>query len=134
MGQVRVLLIDQSLDSEKAALIKASDDLMLIAHTRPLEDFSLLCNEYKPDLILIELPNAEMIEAIRQMRSDCPDSKIVIFSPLKDPTVIRAVINAGAVGYLLEDTLQDDLALSLRTAQTGKAVFSSEITHLLLND
>ena len=134
MGHIRILLIDQQPDSEKAALIKASDDLLLIAHTRPVENFSQLCDEYKPDLILIELPNAEMIDTIREMRLHCPDTKIVIFSPLKDPAVIRAAINAGVVGYLLEGSLQDDLVLSLLTAQAGKAVFSSEVTRLLLGD
>jgi DNA-binding NarL/FixJ family response regulator len=72
-------------------------------------------------LIDIELPDGSGIELIRtwQGRADAPVA--VIVSTFATQDLILAALQAGAVGYLLKERDDDELAAALRSIQGGGA-------------
>jgi DNA-binding NarL/FixJ family response regulator len=78
------------------------------------------------------MPEMDGIDATRAISSRFPQTKVLALSSFQDEDSVRAMLEAGAVGYLLKNSSIDDLAQTIRTAYRGTAVFSAEVTHVLL--
>lgn len=129
---ITILLIENPLLHDSAALITSSADLSLLGHVPTLDDALVICQHAHPDLILLKLRNMGEIPQIRQLRLHCHNISIVIFSRHADPHFIQAVLAAGAMGFLLGETLPSDIATSLKTAHQGQVILSGEIIPLLI--
>jgi CheY-like chemotaxis protein len=63
-----------------------------------------MAKQLKPDIVVMEIgmPNLNGLEAARLMLRDNPEQKIVIATVNESEQVIRAVLQAGARGYILK--------------------------------
>jgi len=64
-----------------------------------------------PNLVLMDLkmPRKNGIQATRQLRSEYPESKVLVLTTYDDDQWVMDAIRAGASGYLLKDTTRIDL-------------------------
>jgi CheY-like chemotaxis protein len=71
----------------------------------------------KPDLVILDLsmPVLNGLEALKQIRMKCPDTKVLIFSVNNSEHVVREVRTAGAHGYLCKSNAAQDLLDTLKT-------------------
>ena len=90
-------------DEGIAALVKAEDDMQVVAEAgdgaEAIEKFRL----HRPDVTLIdlEMPSLNGIEAINQIRGEFPETRIIILTTYTgDAKVVRA-LKAGARAYVL---------------------------------
>ncbi|MCC6141224.1 MAG: response regulator transcription factor [Nitrospira sp.] len=116
MKRLRILLCNDDaqmlpmfqsvLESEYAVIGTAEDGQALIAAAQAL----------RPDLVLtdIQMPKMDGIEAVRELRKTRPDCLVVFYASRTDPEVMAAAFSAGAVGYLVKDSLPSMLS-GLRT-------------------
>lgn len=60
--------------------------------------------ELQPDLILLDigLPKLNGIEAARQIRDQCPKTRILFLSEQQSIDVVREALSTGAHGYVLK--------------------------------
>jgi len=88
----------------------------------------------RPDVILMDLKLKKMdgIAATRAIRERHPDIQIIALTSFADKDKVKAVMDAGAIGYLLKDIEADDLARAIRSAHLGKMTLSSEATDALV--
>jgi NarL family two-component system response regulator LiaR len=93
-----------------------------------------LCEEHHPDIILMDvlMPVMDGIEATQLISERFPYVKVLVLSSFQDDDSIQAMLQAGAIGYLLKNSSIDDLAHTIRTANSGTSVFSAEVTQTLL--
>ena len=93
-----------------------------------------LFNE-NPDVVLmdINLPGADGVECVRQLKAKMPGTLFVMHTVYEDMDRIFQAIQAGASGYLLKRT--DSLALlqSIREAKEGGAPMTSIIARKVLD-
>jgi DNA-binding NarL/FixJ family response regulator len=84
--------------------------------------------ELQPDLILIDLalPKLNGMEAARQIRKLCPNTKIVFLSLDSSPEVVRGVLRIGALGYLLKSDATE-LPIAVETVLQGVQFVSSRL-------
>ncbi len=95
-----------------------------------------LAIEAKPDVCIFDIgmPLLNGIDATRQVVKRRPDAVILMLSMHTDePYVIRA-LQAGAKGYLLKDSIGEELLTAVATVAAGKAFFSPSIAGALLDD
>lgn len=83
----------------------------------------------KPDLILLEtgLPRLNGFEAARRIRKLSAKSKILFFSQLHDPEIVRAALAAGASGYVVKLDAGSELLTAIRAVLEGKQFLSSRV-------
>src|SRR6266850_1429893 len=62
------------------------------------------------------------------------DVNVLILSMYSDENYVVQVLRAGARGYLLKDTAEEDLITAVRTVANGQPFFSPKIAKLLLGD
>jgi len=88
----------------------------------------------KPDVVIMDIAMKELngIEATRQIARSSPHTAVLVLSMYSDePYVIRAT-RAGARGYLLKDSIEEDLLQAIRVVHTGQPFFSPLIAKILL--
>jgi NarL family two-component system response regulator LiaR len=134
---IRIAVIDDHIKvhmSIEAALV-AFEDLKVIAHGSNGWEALQLCLDYHPDIILMDviMPGMNGIEATKAIHAQVPEIKILALSSFEDEDAVRAMLQAGAVGYVLKTAPIDELAQAIRTAYTGTSVFSPEVVHILLD-
>jgi LuxR family maltose regulon positive regulatory protein len=89
-----------------------------------------------PDLVVmdISMPNLDGIEATRQILSECPDTKILALSVNSGKQFVRDMIQAGASGYILKESIPEEMLTGIRTVLSGDVYLSKSISNLLISD
>ena len=85
--------------------------------------------ELQPDLILLEtgLPRLNGFQAARRIRKLSTKSKIVFFTQLHDPEIVRAALAAGASGYVVKLDAGSELLTGIRAVLEGRQFLSSKV-------
>lgn len=134
---IRILLVDDhsQIHLGISSVIEIFDDLALVGHASNGAEAIKLAQQQNPDVILMDviMPKMDGIEATRQIHKAQPEIKILALSSFQDEDSIKDMLKAGAIGYVLKNSPVDDLAHTIRAAHSGKSVFSSEVTKVLLN-
>jgi DNA-binding NarL/FixJ family response regulator len=96
---------------------------------------SALATELKPDIILLDISMKDVdgLEALKQLHSVLPDSKVLILSMHSDPTRIMRALEAGAHGYLLKDAAAHELEQALQALSNGERYLSPAIAHTVIS-
>jgi len=95
-----------------------------------------LAKELRPDVIIMDIAMPEMtgVEATRRIREANPASQILILSMHKDSVYVRESLRAGARGYLLKESIDEDLLRAVRAVAEGGGFLSPEISRTVLDD
>jgi DNA-binding NarL/FixJ family response regulator len=90
----------------------------------------------KPDVIVLDIamPNLSGIEAAQRIHALLPRAAIVILSMHSDEGYVLRALKAGAKGYVLKDSAENDLIEAIKAVSEGKAFFSPEISNILVED
>jgi DNA-binding NarL/FixJ family response regulator len=95
-----------------------------------------LCAELKPDVAVVDvaMPGLNGIDATAQIVKANPSVAVVILSMYSDETYILRALSAGARGYLLKDSAEEDLLRAVETVAEGRPFFSPVIAQTILED
>ncbi|HEY0835313.1 MAG TPA: response regulator transcription factor [Azospirillum sp.] len=89
----------------------------------------------RPSLILIDLASGgdEEVEAMRGLRAQFPEIRIVILTSDLCTRRLSGALGAGADGYLMKDIACEALMQSLRLVMMGEKVFPTHLAELLVS-
>ena len=136
--KTRILLADDHAVVRKGfrLILEQEPDMEVIAEAGNGRDAVKLCVELRPDLIILDIAMPEMngVETTRRILESYPDCQILILSMHKDPVYVRESLRAGAKGYLLKDSIDDDLLRAVRAVSSGGAFLSPEVSRTVLED
>ena len=114
-------------------LLSFEPDFELIGEASNGADAIALANEKNPDLILLDLNMKGMsgLDTLNAMRAEGINASIVILTVSDSRADIKALIAAGADGYLLKDTEPDELISLLRQALSGGKAYNDLVREYL---
>ena len=134
---IRVLLVDdhQMVRSGLAAFLAAFDDLELVGQAGDGKEAVRLCQELDPDVVLMDLvmPGMDGATATRLVRQDQPQVQVIALTSFEEESLVKAVMEAGAIGYLLKSIDPDALADAIRAAHAGRPTLAPEATQALIH-
>lgn len=123
-GKIRILCVDDhSIVLEGIALIiNREPDMQVVASATSGDESIDLFRRVRPDVTLMDLrlhglSGTEVIQAIRRIDGE---ARIIVLTMFDGHEDIHRAMQAGAVTYLLKDTLSDDLIRVVRDVHSGK--------------
>jgi DNA-binding NarL/FixJ family response regulator len=96
-----------------------ADGLEAIGHAEQLRPHVVVMD--------ISMPGLNGIEATRSISARVPDAGIVILSMHSSPDVIQRALSAGARGFLLKESVGDEVVAAIRTIAAGGRYLSRAI-------
>jgi DNA-binding NarL/FixJ family response regulator len=90
--------------------------------------------ELTPDIVVIDLsmPRLNGLDATRQIRSLAPATQVLMVTAHESEQLIREVLDAGALGYLLKSDASAMLVTAVEALLDGRPYFTSKVGHLVL--
>jgi DNA-binding NarL/FixJ family response regulator len=137
MGKITVLLAeDHAVVREGLAeLIRREADMEVAGEAGDGEEAVRLVKQLRPDIVLMDIamPGLNGIEATRQIKATLPQTKILVLTAYDNPEFIAAMIEAGAVGYLLKNVRGRELTSAIRSAYEGESVLHPAIAKVVFS-
>jgi DNA-binding NarL/FixJ family response regulator len=101
----------------------------VIAEAESGEKAYQLFGELNPDVMVMDLsmPGMGGLEAIRRILMRDEKAKILVLSMHEDLSFANQALKLGAKGYLIKNTLGDDLVKAIETISQGEIFLSEEI-------
>jgi DNA-binding NarL/FixJ family response regulator len=90
--------------------------------------------ELRPDIVILDIgmPNLNGLEAARQLLRHNPQCKVLILTIADTDEVVRAVLDAGARGFVLKSDAVRDLVSAVEALQSNKTFFTSRVSEMVL--
>jgi len=130
MKRITVLLAeDHNIVREGLrSLLKHERDIEVVGEAETGRQAVQLTRKLRPAVVVMDIamPLLNGLEATRQIRKDCPDTKVLILSAHNDDAYVDQMTELGAAGFLLKQTSSHVLATAIREVQKGNT-FSSPV-------
>ncbi len=120
---VRLLLVDdhQVLRVGLRTLFESEAAITVVGEAESLKEGIERSLALRPDVVLMDLrlPDGHGVEGCREIRSRCPDIRVLFLTSFVDDEAVFATIVAGAQGYLLKEVGSEVLIQSVLDVARG---------------
>ncbi len=142
--RIRVLIADDHavLRAGLRLLLEAQSDMVVVGEAETAEQAMTLDADLQPDVVLMDLAlpirpgDANTVpsglEAIRHIRAERPEARVLVLTMHDDEGYLRAVLEAGGAGYVLKQAADTELLSAIRAVWRGGTYLHPEHVHLLL--
>lgn len=88
----------------------------------------------RPDVVLMDLamPRCDGVDATRRIRTELPDTQVVVLTTYADDESILRALDAGALGYVTKSASGDEIGRAVHAAAAGQAVMDLAVQRSLL--
>jgi DNA-binding NarL/FixJ family response regulator len=134
-----VVVDDQALvRAGFCVLLRTADDIEVVGEAGDGSEAVRVVTNERPDVVLmdIRMPGTDGLEATRRITADdrLAQTKVLILSTFDLDEYVFEAIRAGASGFLLKETLPDDLLAAVRVVAGGQALLAPSVTRRLLEE
>jgi len=137
MSKIRLLLVDDHrvVRLGLTALLQSEPDMEVVGEASNGLEAVALVHELKPDVVIMDISMPEMdgLEATRRIKGTC-DCQVLILTVHAQERYLFPVLKAGAAGYVLKSTVDEELIEAIRTVARGGAFLYPSATRMVLED
>ena len=135
LRQIRVLSVDDHplLRQGITAIIDSQPDMIMVGQASTGREAIQQFREHRPDVTLMDLrlPDISGIDAMIAIRSEFPESRIVMLTTFEGDVEIQRALAAGARGYLLKNMPPKEMVDAIRQVHAGKKRIPHEVASQL---
>jgi DNA-binding NarL/FixJ family response regulator len=128
---IRIMTVDDHplMTAGITSEINSQPDMTVVAQAGNGKTAIELFRMHRPDVTLmdIRMPGIGGLEAITAIRAEFSRAKIVVLTSWAGDIKVLSAFKAGAVGYLLKDTLRTELIDTIRRVHIGERRIPPEI-------
>jgi len=128
---IRVLCVDDHafLVAGLRARLDIEPGMEFVGHRETADDLVAHVRRTKADVVLmdIEMPGADVFEAIHDLRHRCPDVRAILLSAHVRDQYLDSAFSSGAWGYLTKGDSPDEVIDGIRRVALGESVVSPDV-------
>jgi DNA-binding NarL/FixJ family response regulator len=135
---IRVAVVDDQalVRSGFSVLLRSADGIDVVGEGADGREAVQLARRAHPDVMLmdIRMPEMDGLEATRRITSDdtTASTRVLILTTFDLDEYVYEALRAGASGFLLKDTLPDELLAAVRVVANGEALLAPKVTRRLI--
>jgi two-component system, NarL family, response regulator NreC len=135
---IRLLLADDHGIVRKGLrfLIEREPGMEVIGEAADGREAVRLAAQLTPQVVIMDIamPLLNGIEAASQIVKNDPRAGVIMLSMHSDEDYLLSALTAGAKGYLLKDSAEEDLVRAIQAVARGRPFFSPAIAQTMLED
>ena len=128
---IKILLVDDHtiIRQGLCSMIQGRPDMKVIGQAGDGRSAVKLAVEVKPDLVLMDISMKDLngIESTQQIIAADSGIKVLALSEHSDSRFVRGILQAGASGYLLKDSVFDELVKAIHVVMDNGIYLDPEI-------
>jgi DNA-binding NarL/FixJ family response regulator len=133
---IRVMIADDHPLFRKGmrTLLGAAPDIQLIGEAESGDEIVSRALELQPDVVLMDLqmPGGGGVQATREILTHAPTIRVLVVTLFEDDDSVFLALRAGARGYVLKDTDEEEMFRAIRAVANNEAIFSPAIATRVL--
>ncbi len=135
--KIRLLLIEDNriLRDGIAAMLKGHRDIKIVAALGSGKKRILEIHELEPNVILLNLGlrSQNSLQVVEIMKQEFPQAKVIVMDLAPAQGDILHFVKAGASGFILKDTSEDDFVTTIRSVAEGRKILPPIISGSLFS-
>jgi DNA-binding NarL/FixJ family response regulator len=127
-SRTTVLIADDDADIRQLLVQYVSrDPFELVGSARNADEAIALGSELKPDAALVDvnMPGGGARRVVDELRQSSPGTAIVILSGLEEDGLVRGLLRAGAMAYLVKGAGREEILETVRRAVAANGASSA---------
>jgi two-component system invasion response regulator UvrY len=130
---IRVMLVDDHMVVRIGfrMLLDATPDIRVVAEADSAESAYQQFEAGSPDVILMDIGlggGATGVEATRRIIARDPAARVLGLSSHEDPSYVRFMLKAGALGYVSKRSAPEELMQAVRTVAAGGRFLDAHVS------
>lgn len=115
-------------------MLESADEFEVVGEAADGDQAVARSLELEPDVVLMDLrmPGLNGTEATRRILSVSPSIGVLVLTMFEGDDSVFAAMRAGARGYLLKGSEQDEILRAIRSVAAGEAIFGAAIADRLI--
>jgi two-component system response regulator NreC len=118
------------------AFLEQEEEVAVIGETSDGQETLETTERLNPDVLLLDIgmPKLNGIQILRQLTELKLATRVIILTMYSDTSFIKRSFQYGAKGYLLKNSVSEELILAIRAVYRGEIFLSSAISRFILDD
>lgn len=110
-------------------LLEAEGGFEVVAEADDVPSARRYVRARRPSVLVLDLnmPGESSLAAIPALREEAPDTQVVVLTMQDDPAFAREALKAGAVGFVLKRSAEDELLEAVRLAARGESFINPQL-------
>ncbi len=133
----RIIVADDHaiLRTSIAFFLDDQPDLHVVAEAGTGQEALALVEQHTPDLILLDLnmPDRSGLDILPEIRRNSPGTRVLVLTGRTEDAFIIRALQAGAHGYLLKTSSQEELLDAVYRVTRGEMVLGADVTEKVVS-
>jgi len=132
---ITVLLADDHAVVAEGFATLLKEDFNVVGIVNDGRSLVAASDRLQPDVIItdISMPLLNGLDAVRQIKSNRPHSKVIVLTMHRDPDMAVQAFRAGALGYLVKTSPGEEIITAIREVANGRAFITTLIAKDLIS-
>ncbi|MDP1991743.1 MAG: response regulator transcription factor [Syntrophales bacterium] len=135
---IKVIIVDDHPVVRRGLkqIIAAEQDMQVVGEAETAREALSVIRRTACDAIVLDitLPDASGLEVLSQLKSERPTLPVVIMSIHEEEQYALRVLKAGASGYLMKNSIPEDLIKAIRKITSGGKYISPSLAERLASE
>jgi two-component system response regulator DevR len=116
-------------------LLEAGGDIEVVGEASSAAEARSSIPLAEPDVAVLDvrLADGSGVEICREVRSQHPENKCIVFSAFDDEVTVVESMLAGASGYVLKEIKGGEIVNAVRTVASGESLFEPAVRARVLD-